>query len=77
MKNSKDLYRGINDFKKGYQPTTNIVKYKKAILASWRNYFSQLLSVHGIIDVRQTEIHTEERLVPEPSASEGEMAIES
>ena len=26
IKNIRDLYRGINDFKKGYQPRTNIVK---------------------------------------------------
>jgi hypothetical protein len=46
----RDLYRGINDFNKGYQPTTNIVKNEKgdlvadshSILARWRNYFSQL-----------------------------------
>jgi hypothetical protein len=25
-KNSTDLYRGINEFKKGYQPRTNVVK---------------------------------------------------
>jgi len=25
-KNIRDLYRGINDFKRGYQPRTNIVK---------------------------------------------------
>ena len=36
----------------------------------WRNYFSQLLNVHGVKDVRQTEIHTAEPLVPEPSAFE-------
>jgi hypothetical protein len=34
------------------------------------------LNVHGVNDVRQTEIHTAEPLVPEPSASESEMAIE-
>jgi len=33
------------------------------------------LNVHGVIDVRQTEIHTAEPLVPEPSAIEFEMAI--
>ena len=27
IKNIRDLYRGINDFKKGYQPRTNIVPY--------------------------------------------------
>jgi hypothetical protein len=65
------LYRGINDFKKGYQPRTNIVKDEQgdlvvdshSILARWRNKFSQLLNVHGVNDVRQTEIHTSEPLV--------------
>ena len=42
----------------------------------WRNYFSQLLNVHGAKDVRQEEIHTAEPLVPEPSAFEFELAIE-
>ena len=32
MKNIRDLYRGINDFKKGYQPRTNIVKDEKGDL---------------------------------------------
>jgi hypothetical protein len=45
-------------------------------LARWRNCFSQLLNVHGINDVRQTEIHTAEPLVTEPNASEVELAIE-
>jgi len=45
-------------------------------LARWRNYFSQILKVHGINDVRLTEIHTAEPLVPEPSAFETELAIE-
>jgi len=72
------LYRGISDFKKGYQPRTNIVKDEKGdlvtdfycILSRWRNYFFQLLKVRGVNDVRQTEIHTAEPLVPEPSAFE-------
>ena len=29
IKNIRDLYRGINDFKKGYQPRCNIVKMRK------------------------------------------------
>ena len=45
-----------------------------SILVRWRNYFSQLLIVHGVNDVRQTEIHTTEPLVPEPSASDVELA---
>ena len=53
-----------------YQPRTNVVKDDKgdlfadsySILAMWRNYFSQILNVHGVNDVRQTEIHTAEPL---------------
>jgi hypothetical protein len=49
----------------------NIVKHEKgdmvtdsrSISASWRNYFSQLLNVHGDNDVRLTEIHTAEPIV--------------
>jgi hypothetical protein len=33
------------------------------------------LKVHGDSDVRQTEIHTAEPLVPQPSVFEFEMAI--
>jgi hypothetical protein len=47
-----------------------------SILASWRNYFSQLLNVHGVDDVRQTEIHTAEPPVPEPIKSEFQLAVE-
>jgi dsDNA-specific endonuclease/ATPase MutS2 len=47
IKKNRDLYRSISDFKKGYQPRTNIVKVDKgdlvadshSILARWRNYF--------------------------------------
>jgi hypothetical protein len=40
------------------------------------NYFSQLLNVHRVNDVTQTEIHTAEPLGPEPSASEGDLTTE-
>jgi hypothetical protein len=65
---------GINDFKKGYQLRTNIVKDETGdfltdsynIFARWRNHFSQLLNIHGVNGVKPTEIHTAEALVPEP-----------
>ncbi len=68
--------RGISDFKKGYQRRTNVVKDEKSdlvadsysIVAKWRDYFSQLLNVHGVNDIKHTDIHTAEPLVPEPSA---------
>jgi hypothetical protein len=61
-KNVRDLYRGVSDFKTGYQPRTNVVKDEKnalitgshSILMKWRNHLSQLLNVHGIDDIRQT-----------------------
>ena len=79
------MCRDISDFKKGYQPGTYTVKDEKgdlvagchSNLARWKNHFSQLLNVHGVNDVRQTEIHTAEPPVPEPSAFEFELAIEN
>jgi len=46
IKNIRDLYKGINDFKKGYQPRTIRVKDEKGdlfadshgIMARWRKY---------------------------------------
>ena len=84
IQNIRDLCRGINDFKKGYQPRCNIVKDEKgdlvadshSIVDRWRNYFSQLFNMHVVKDVGQTEIYTTEPLVPDPSASEVELAKE-
>jgi len=84
IQNIRDLYSGINDFKKGYQPRCNIVKDEKgdlvadshSIVARWRNYLSQLFNAHGVKDVGQAEIHIAEPLVPEPSAAEFELAID-
>jgi hypothetical protein len=73
-KNIRHLYRGINEFKKGYQPRNNIIKEKNgnlltdphSILNRWKEFFNQVLNVHGVHDVRQMDIHTAEPLVPEP-----------
>jgi hypothetical protein len=81
-KNIKDLYKGITVFKKGYQPKTNLVKDErcdlladpKKFLTRWKNYFCQLLNVQGPGGIRQTEIHTAEPFVSEPSAAEVEVA---
>jgi len=44
--NTSDLYRDINEFKKGYQPITNLVKdengdlaYSHSMLNRWKNYY--------------------------------------
>jgi hypothetical protein len=82
-KNVRDLYRGINECKRGYQPQSNLVKYENGdlladshnILNRWNNYFSQLLIVHIVRNVRQIEVHTAEPLVRGLSPSEVEIAI--
>jgi hypothetical protein len=81
-KNLRDLYRGITEFKTGYQPKTNLVKDERGdladrqkILTRWKNYFCQLLNVQGAGGIRQTEIQTKEPFVPEPSATEVEITI--
>jgi hypothetical protein len=77
------LYRGINEFKKGYQPRINIIQDEndnliadpQNVLNRWKNFFNQVLNVHGVHDVRQMDIHTAEPLVTEPSHVEVEIAI--
>jgi hypothetical protein len=44
------------------------------ILNRWKNYFSQLLNMHNVCDVRQIKVHTAEPLVPGPSRLEVEIA---
>jgi hypothetical protein len=80
-KNIRDLYRGINEFKKVYQPRNNLVKDENGDLLAdshnilrWKNYFSQLLNVHDVSDDRQIEVHTAEPLLPGPSHLEVEIA---
>jgi hypothetical protein len=48
-----------------------------SILNRWKNYFCQLLNVRGVDDVRKTEIHAAEPLVPDPCSFEVEIAIEN
>ncbi|PNF33796.1 hypothetical protein B7P43_G10228 [Cryptotermes secundus] len=82
-KNIRDLYKGINDFKRDYQQSSNLVKDENGdlladshyILNRWRNYFSQLLNLHRVSDVRQTEIDKAEPFIPDPSPFEVESAI--
>jgi hypothetical protein len=79
----KNLYRGINEFKRGYQPKNNVVKDENGdlladyhnILNMWKNYFSQLLDLHNVSDVRKIEVLMAEQLVPGTSRLEVEIAI--
>jgi hypothetical protein len=70
-KNIRDSYRGINECKKEYQPRINIIKDENgnlltdphSVLNKWKNFFNQVLNVHGVHDVRQMDIHTAEPLL--------------
>jgi hypothetical protein len=67
------MHRGIHEFKRDYQSRGKLVKDKNGdlltdshnILNRWKKYVSQLLDVHRVSDVRQTEIHTAEPLLPD------------
>jgi hypothetical protein len=81
--NVRYLYRSINEFKKGNQPRINMIKYENGnlladpqnVLNRWKNFFNQVLNVHGVHNVRQMDIHMAEPLVPEPSLVEVEIGI--
>jgi hypothetical protein len=82
-KNITDLYGDINEYKKGYQPRTNLSKDERGylladphnILNRWKYYFCQLLNVQGASGIRQTEMHTAVPFVPDPSVSEAEVSV--
>jgi hypothetical protein len=61
-KNIRDQYRGINEFKRGYQHRNGLVRdvndnmlADSYILNSWKKYFSRLWNVHNVINNRQIE----------------------
>jgi hypothetical protein len=82
-KNIRDLYGGINEFKKWYllriyikkDENGNLLADPQNVSNRWNNFFSQVLNIHGVHNVRQMDIHTTEPLVPEPSLVEVEIAI--
>jgi hypothetical protein len=49
----------------------NLVAQSHRILARWQNHFSQLLNVHWVNNVRQTEIEAAEPLRPDFCAFRG------
>jgi hypothetical protein len=53
----------------------DLLSYSHNILNMWKEYFSQLLNVHNVSDVRQIEVHAAEPLVSGPRLLEVEIAI--
>jgi hypothetical protein len=77
-KNTREFDRGINEL-----PRNNLVKHENVNLPEvyhntgnmWKKYFSQLLNVHSVSDVRRKEVHTAEQLVTRSSHLEVEIAF--
>jgi hypothetical protein len=59
-KNIGDLYRGINEFKKGYKHRHIIIKDEngnllagpRSVFNRWKKFFNQVLNVHVVHDVK-------------------------
>ena len=76
--------RGINEFKKGYQPRAYVIKKQDgtivtdgtSILSRWEQFFSNLLNVNQNTSHGGSEVYTAEPDIPDPSLIEVELAIE-
>jgi hypothetical protein len=53
----------------------DLLAYSHNILNRWKNYFSQLLNLYNVSDVRQIEVHAAEPLLPGRSCLEVENAV--
>jgi predicted site-specific integrase-resolvase len=81
-KNIRDLHRGVNECKRGYQPKSNLMKDENGdlladshrIVNKRKNYFSQLWNMHNDSEVRQIEVHTAEPLVRGTCCFESEIS---
>jgi hypothetical protein len=59
VRTSRDMYRGINEFKRGQQTRNNLLKDENGnrladshnILNRWKNYVYLLLNVHNVSEV--------------------------
>jgi hypothetical protein len=79
----RDLYKGINEFKEGYQSIINMIMDENGNLLAdpqnvfnkRKNNFNQVQNVHAVHNVRQMNIHTAEQLIPEHSLVEVKIAI--
>ena len=77
------MYKGINEFKKGYQLSSyeikkhddRIVADTTSILSRMEQFFSNLLNVNQSSSNEGSEEYTAEPDIPEPSLIEVELAI--
>ena len=68
------MYKGINEFKKGYQPRAYVIKKHDgkivadiiSILSRWEQIFSDLLNVNQSTSHGGSEVYTAEPDILEP-----------
>ena len=83
-KNNRQMCKGINEFKKGYQPRAYVIKKYNgtivadttSILSRWEQFISNLLNVNHSSSHEDSEVYTAEPDIPEPSLIEIELAID-
>ena len=78
------MYKGINEFKKGYQPRTYLIKKHdvtivadtSSILSRWEQFFINLLNPNQSTCQEGSELYTAEPDIPDPTLIKIELAIE-
>ncbi len=71
--NPREMYRGINNIRKGFQGKSQIMKDEngnlitgeRELVAQWGNYFNGLLNVNNDHAESEGDIHTAELCVEE------------
>ena len=69
------MYKGINEFKKGYQPRAYVIKKHDgtivadttSILSRRKQFFRNLQNINQSTNHKGSEIYTAEPEIPEPS----------
>jgi hypothetical protein len=77
-KNIRETYKGINEFKKGYQPRAYVIKKHgdtivadtTDMLSRWEQFFSNLLNFNQSTNHEGSEIFVAEEVIPQPSLIE-------
>jgi hypothetical protein len=70
-----DALMDLRKFTNLQNQSGNFLADSQSVLNRWKNFFNQVLNVHGVHDVRRTDINTAEPLVPQPIFVEVETAI--
>jgi hypothetical protein len=79
------MYKGIIEFKNGYQHCAYVIKkhdgtivaYTNRILSRWEQFFSNSLNVNQSTSHEGSEVYTAEPDIPEPSLIEVQFTLQN